>query len=90
MCTSFAVAPVDYGAVSALLIFNSCESRHCIDILITNDEVLEDTESFSVTLVKTADLDPRITLDPVTGETKITDNDGTVICIIGYSIYPYI
>ena len=78
MCTSFAVASMDYTAVSALMMFDSCDTRQCMEIAIMNDGILENTESFSVTLVRTPDLDPRITLDPVTGETKITD--GTYFC----------
>ena len=77
--TSFAVAPMDYGAVSTLIIFDPCETRQCMDITIINDGIPENTESFFVTLVRTSDLDPRITLDPVAGETMITDNDGTVL-----------
>ena len=74
--TSLAVAPMDYSAVSALMMFDSCETRQCIDISIVNDAVRENTESFFVTLVRTPDLDHRITLDPVAGEIDITTDDG--------------
>ena len=53
--------------------FDSCETRQCTNITIMNDMLVENTESFSVTLVRTADLDTRITLDPDVGEIVITD-----------------
>ena len=46
-----------------------------MNVTIENDAVLEDTESFDVTLERTFDLDNRITLDPVDGVIEITDND---------------
>ena len=41
-----------------------------------DDDILELTESFDVTLEGTAGLDGRIVLDPVDAEVEITDNDG--------------
>ena len=41
-----------------------------------NDALEESIESFFVTLERTSDLDPRITLDPAVGEIFITPNDG--------------
>ena len=74
--TSFSVSLMDYGAVSTLLMFDSCETQKCTNITITNDVLKEDSESFSVSLVRTSELDTRITLDPAVGEIEITANDG--------------
>jgi hypothetical protein len=48
-------------------------------ITIKNDAVPENTESFFVNLLRTPDLDSRITLDPVLAEIEITDNDDAVV-----------
>ena len=81
----FSVSLLDYGAVSTLLMFDSCDTRQCTNISIINDVFTEDTESFSVSLVRTSELDPRITLDPAVGEIEITDNDG-LLYIQNYAI----
>ena len=73
---SSTVDPMDYIGVSTILIFGACETRHCVDVTIVDDEVLEMTESFRVTLERTPDLHMRITLDPVDGVVEITDDDG--------------
>ena len=67
---------MDYGAVSIVMMFDSCQVRSCADISIVNDTVLENEEAFNVTLSRTIGLDSRITLDPVDGVVVITDNDG--------------
>ena len=43
---------------------------------IVDDAILEDDESFDVTLERTPDLDSRITLDPVDAVVEIIDDDG--------------
>ena len=73
---SHVVAPMDYGAVSTFLMFDSCEMQSCTNITIVDDMVLELLESFSVTLERTPGLDDRITLDPIDGVVEINDNDG--------------
>ena len=67
---------MDYGALSTTLTFDTCETRKCTNIAIANDDILEGTESFNVTLEDTSGLDDRITLDPVDGEIQISDRDG--------------
>ena len=67
---------MDYGALSIVLMFDSCQVRSCADISIVNDTILENDESFDVTLSRTIGLDNRITLDPVDAVVVITDNDG--------------
>ena len=47
-----------------------------MDILIVDNDVLENSELFNITLERNG-LDSRITLDPVDGLVEITDNDGS-------------
>ena len=42
---------------------------------ITDDEILEDNESYEVTLQRTSDLDNRIILAPMIAEINIIDDD---------------
>ena len=51
--------------VSTTLTFERCGSRSCTNIIIELDELMEETETFTITLERTIDLDPRIGLDPV-------------------------
>ena len=68
------VDPMDYLGVSIILMFEDCDRRRCVNVTIVDDEVLEMTESFTVTLERTPGLDSRITLDPVDGVVEITDD----------------
>ena len=72
----YTVSPMDYGALSTTLMFDTCETRKCTNIAIANDDIPEGTESFTITLERTPGLDDRITLDPVDGEIQISDRDG--------------
>ena len=56
--------------------FDSCDTRQCTKITIMNDSLVESIESFFVTLERTSELDPRITLDQAVGEIVITATDG--------------
>ena len=71
------VATMDYGSVSMIVWFATCQRRECVNITIENDGVAEPLESFFVTLKRTPDIDGRITLDPVDGEIVIIDATGT-------------
>ena len=66
---------MDYGALSTTLMFDTCETRQCDNISVVDDVTLEMTESFSVTLERTPDLNSRITLDPVNGKMYIDDDN---------------
>ena len=70
---------MDYGSVDTTLTFAPCQRRSCVNVSIMDDDVLEFTESFSITLERTLGLDDRIDLDPVDGEVEITDNDGMFV-----------
>ena len=71
----FTVSIVDYGEVETILMFRACETRACTNVAIVDDNVAELTERFSVKLIRTDGLDPRITLDPVVAEVEIIDDD---------------
>ena len=55
--------------------FSPCDTRNCVDVSIVDDSILEDDESFLVTLLGLLDHDERIDLDPVNEEIVILDND---------------
>ena len=67
---------MDYIGLSTILSFPACETKQCVDVTIVDDDVLENVESFHVTLERTPGLDMKITLDPVDGVVQITDDDG--------------
>ena len=62
--------------MDTVLLFAACCSMSCVNVPIVDDVIMENVESFDVTLERTSDLDSRITLDPVNGVVEITDNDG--------------
>ena len=62
--------------MSTILMFEACERQRCVNVTIVDDDILEMTESFHVTLERTPGLDMRIRLDQVDGVVEITDDDG--------------
>ena len=58
-----------------MLVFDVCETRKCVNVTVTDDEVDETGESFTFHLSRTVDLHPHITLDPADGEILIVDDD---------------
>ena len=84
----FSESPEDFTSLpSSLLSFDECDTRACISITIVDDLMVEMTESFNVTLSRTATLDSRITLNPsqVDGVVEIIDTDGKTMCMHLYS-----
>ena len=69
------MAPIDYGELSTILSFPTCGTRQCANVSIVDDDVLENVESFHVTLERTPGLDVRITLDPMDGVIEIRDSN---------------
>ena len=70
----------------------ACGIRLCWHISIVDDTIDESDESFSLTLERTAGLDPRITLSPSAGEIIILDAESIYTfkkivnsCVIGGS-----
>ena len=68
--------PTDYISLSAILEFDECDIRQCVEIIIVDDLILEMEETLSFTLTRTEDLHPNITLNPTHGDIIIQDNDG--------------
>ena len=59
------------------LTFEPGQSKVCIDVNITDDTVVENTETFYVDMMRTPNLNARATIDePRTASIDITDNDG--------------
>ena len=59
-----------------LLNFPACGTKQCVDVVIVDDDVLENVESFHVTLGRTPGLDTRIRLSLVDGIINIIDDGG--------------
>lgn len=80
-------ANVDYDSIMETLMFDSSTSRQCEDIPITDDDILENDEQFTVTLTTS---DDGVELDPERGTVVIEDSTGTYIHIhIQSKKYPY-
>ena len=77
MCVPFlfSVKGNDYGQFVNLVGFTSCQRRRCVDITITDDLVLENVETFNVSLERNG-LDDSIRLEPNVSKIEIRDNDG--------------
>jgi len=76
------VAPDDYTAVSSQSVtFSSAPDQMCIPISISDDEVVEETESFAVTLVTG---DPVVQLTLSNASVIIIDRSSkcTPICLL--------
>ena len=57
--------------------FEDCQLRSCIDVSISNDNVLDAfVEVFSVRLVEVPGLSDRIALNPVESRVLIIDDEG--------------
>ena len=67
------VSHSDYEAVSEVLTFAPCDTRRCVNVVITDDLVNEPKETFSFSLTKISSF---ITLSTTAGEVLITDDDG--------------
>lgn len=65
--------------VTTIMCFDSCEKRHCLTVPIDNDEIIEETESFSATLERTPHLDHRMILSPTDADIIIIDDDGKLL-----------
>ena len=65
--------PDDYEAVDSELTFDSTRARACVTIVIQDDDLLENTEEFQLSLTTNED---EVILDPVEAIVSITDTDG--------------
>ena len=69
-------SPEDYESVDTVLSFGADSTESCVDINITDDSVVEQIESFIVTLEGSPDLDDSVSLSPTQGMITIIDDDG--------------
>ena len=76
---------MDYGSVDTTLPFAACERRSCVNIPITDDDTLENTESFFINLDRNG-LDSRIRLNPTRGEIEILDDDDSIVLFYTYVV----
>ena len=88
--------PSDFTSLSESLTFtpsSSTSNRLCIDVEITDDSVVEETEQFFVDLMHAQGLDRRATLidTATTSEIFITDNDsmGPCFCDVIHTVCCY-
>ena len=56
--------------------FNSCDMRMCVDVPTINDDVVENAETFTVTMGIDSTLSRKIKLKSPTATITIHDNDG--------------
>ena len=71
------VASMDYNPLIDFVVeFNSCDQIRCTDIIIRDDLITEDIESFFVNLERTDDLSITISLNPIRAEIQIIDANG--------------
>ena len=62
-----------HAAQTGVLIFSLTVSSVCVDVSIEDDNIVENPETFTVTLNTS---EPRVTLDPDEVMVAIFDNDG--------------
>ena len=66
----------DYTVPQNIVRFPGCDDQYCTDIGITDDNVLEPRESFTVSLWRSEGTGNEIRLESDEMEVVITDNDG--------------
>ena len=66
---------------SETLSFSACENQSCMDIIIVDDTLNEQDETFNVTLERTLGLIENITLHPVDTVIEIIDDDGMFLLL---------
>ena len=76
-------SPTDFVAMpNTPLLFQPNQRRVCVTIPIEDDDMVEQTESFTVILRGTQDLHEAIRLTQTNGFVVIIDDDGTLITVI--------
>ena len=66
----------DFIPINETVTFSRNELRTCLEVTIIDDEVVELSKSFSISLERTENLDERITISPDRGTVTIEDDDG--------------
>ena len=67
---------MDYGSLNVIVMFDSCDTKKCVNVPIVDDLQVEPVENLTYHLDRTPGLDSSILLDPVNGVIEIVDNDG--------------
>jgi hypothetical protein len=73
-----AVAPGDYTAVSGTLNFAPGENSKTIPVTLVDDAVVENPETFIITLSNLTPVSPRVTLGRATGTGTISNDDAFI------------
>ena len=71
-----AESPDDFESVDTVLTFRSNTPEQCVVISIRDDDIVEQRESFYVTLEGPPGLDDRVSLGPTQQMVVIIDDDG--------------
>ena len=70
-------SPADFSAIrNERLIFAPNQRRSCVDVRIQDDDVLEQTEAFTISLTGPDNLDERVSLVQTEGTVNIINDDG--------------
>ena len=73
-------SPEDFIALrNSRLMFVPNQRRSCVYVHIVDDDVVEQSESFRVSLESTADLHPVITLVQTEGDITIINDDSEIL-----------
>ena len=67
---------MDYGSGEQVLPFSATVSRACVNVIIRDDDIVENSETFTVRIDTS---EPRVTLRPDEGVVTIIDDDGKLI-----------
>ena len=83
----------DYAALSDSVVkFGGCQRSKCVNISIVNDNALEMTKTFTISLKKSSVLDSSIRLGTMEGEIEINDDDSqyssTLLQYFTYCLLP--
>ena len=79
-------SPGDFSAISnRRLIFAPNQHRSCVDVHIQDDDVLEQTESFRISLTGHENLDDRVSLVQTEGTVNIINDDGELSVAIFFN-----
>ena len=80
---------MDYDEVEETFTLGGCQLTYAVNISISMDERIENTEIFSINIVSPDPLPARVTLDPDVGSVFITDDtDGKPhVIYIDYVMY---
>ena len=84
------VAPMDYFTVNTILVFDKCENRRCVNVIVNNDMTLEQDESFSITVDLSTEHTTTINIDIVISkwEVLILDDDNQeFVCMTQFYNY---